>query len=82
MATHSSISAWRIPWTEEPGGLQYMGHKRVRHSLVTEQQLYLLKCLYPIQNQLLRTFAADNKTQILQISIFSKTINYTKYITV
>ena len=30
MATHSSILAWRIPWTEEPGGLQSTGH-RVRH---------------------------------------------------
>ena len=27
MATHSRIPAWRIPWTEEPGGLQFMGHK-------------------------------------------------------
>ena len=27
MATHSSILAWRIPWTEEPGGLQSTGHK-------------------------------------------------------
>ena len=33
MATHSSILAWRIPWSEEPGGLQYMGWQRVRHSL-------------------------------------------------
>ena len=31
MATHSSILAWRIPWTEEPGGLQSMGLPRVRH---------------------------------------------------
>ena len=31
MATHSSIPAWRIPWTEEPGGLQSMGLQRVRH---------------------------------------------------
>ena len=30
-ATHSSILAWRIPWTEEPGGLQSMGSQRVRH---------------------------------------------------
>ena len=30
MATHSSILAWRIPWTQEPGGLQSMGSKRVR----------------------------------------------------
>ena len=31
MATHSSILAWRIPWTEEPGGLQSIGSQRVRH---------------------------------------------------
>ena len=30
MATHSSILAWRIPWTEEPGGLQSMGLHKVR----------------------------------------------------
>ena len=33
MATHSSILAGEIPWTEEPGGLQSMGSKRVGHSL-------------------------------------------------
>ena len=32
MATHSSILAWRIPWTEYPGGLQSMGSQRVRHN--------------------------------------------------
>ena len=31
MAAHSSILAWRIPWTEEPGGLQFMGSQRVGH---------------------------------------------------
>ena len=31
MATHSSILAWRNPWMEEPGGLQSMGPRRVRH---------------------------------------------------
>ena len=31
MATHSSILAWRIPWTEEPGGLQSMALQRGRH---------------------------------------------------
>ena len=30
-ATHSSILAWRIPWTEEAGGLQFMGSQRVGH---------------------------------------------------
>ena len=32
MATHSCILAWRIPWTEEPGGLQSMGSQKVRYS--------------------------------------------------
>ena len=35
MATHSSILAWRVPWTEEPGGLQSMGSQRVRHNWAT-----------------------------------------------
>ena len=34
MATHSSVLAWRIPWTEEPGRLQSMGSQRVRHIYV------------------------------------------------
>ena len=36
MATHSSILAWKIPWTEEPGDLQSIGLQRVRHDLETE----------------------------------------------
>jgi len=32
VATHSSILAWKIPWTEEPGGLQSMGLQRVGHN--------------------------------------------------
>ena len=31
MASHSRILTWKIPWTEEPGGLQFMGSQRVRH---------------------------------------------------
>ena len=38
MATHSSILAWEIPWTKEPGGLQSMGSQRVGYDLVTKQQ--------------------------------------------
>ena len=36
MATHPSIVAWRIPWTEEPGGLQSMRSQRVRHDRATK----------------------------------------------
>ena len=44
MAIYSSILAWRIPWIEEPGGLQSIGSQRVRHSLVTEHaQVYRLR---------------------------------------
>ena len=35
MTTHSSILAWRIPWTEEPGGLQSVGWERVNMTQVT-----------------------------------------------
>ena len=35
MATHSSIPSWRIPWTEELGGLQSMGSQKVRHDRMT-----------------------------------------------
>ena len=38
MAGHSSILAWEILWTEEPGGLQSMGSQRVGHDLATKQQ--------------------------------------------
>ena len=42
MATHSSILAWRIPWMEEPGGLQSTGSQRVGHDWVTSLT-YLLR---------------------------------------
>ena len=38
MATHSSILAWEISWTEEPGGLQSMGQKSLRHIATKKQQ--------------------------------------------
>ena len=36
MATHSNILGERIPWTEEPGGLQFMGSQRIGYNLLTE----------------------------------------------
>ena len=42
MAAHSSILAWRTPWTEEPDGLQPMGSQRVRHDQATRQQHLLM----------------------------------------
>ena len=52
LATHSSVLAWRIPWTEEPGGLQSMGLQRVGHNWATKhmppfRQYYLkTSCFY------------------------------------
>ena len=40
MAPHSSTLAWKIPWMEEPGGLQSMGSRRVRHDLATSLSLF------------------------------------------
>ena len=43
MATHFSILAWEIPWTEEPCGLHTTGSQRARHDLTTKQQILTYK---------------------------------------
>ena len=52
MATHSSILAWRIPWTEEPGRLQSIGSQRVRHygatNIFTFTHSFIKKMLSPL----------------------------------
>ena len=45
MATHSSILAWRSPWTEEAGGLQSMGSQRVGYNRANEQQQIQKDCV-------------------------------------
>ena len=53
METHSSILAWRIPWMEDPGGLQSTGSQRVRHDWATSLYAFLeVECLGP-QKQVL-----------------------------
>ena len=52
MATHSSILAWEIPWTEEPGGLQSAGSQRVGHDLATSHSLlHCRQILYQLSYQ-------------------------------
>ena len=46
MATHFGILAWRIPWTEEPGGLQSTGLQRVRHDWATDTLIQYDFCPY------------------------------------
>ena len=53
MATHSSILAWRIPWSEEPGGLQSMGSQRIRHDWATNFHVRNSLCL---QQAIIDTF--------------------------
>ena len=53
IAAHSSIFAWEIPWTEEPGVLQSVGLKRVRLDLATKQQQY--RC-YQLNGNIRRKF--------------------------
>ena len=50
MATHSSILAWRIPWTEEPGGPQSMGLQRVGHDRAHTRHLIYPQCRQQQQN--------------------------------
>ena len=47
-ATHSSIHAWKTPWTEEPGGLQSMGSQRVRHDWATSLHFTLFLNMHRI----------------------------------
>ena len=48
MATHSSILSWRIPWTEEPGGLQSTGWQRIQHSWATNTFIFILHTLFSL----------------------------------
>ena len=60
MATHSNILAWRLPWPEEPGGLQFMGSQRVGHNgsdLTTTNYLLTKFCPHYVQHFLLAALA-------------------------
>ena len=50
MATHSSILAGEIPWTEEPGRLQSMESQRVGHNSVTKQHIHIYISIYLLPN--------------------------------
>ena len=65
--THSSILAWKIPWTEEPGGLQSTGLQRVGHDLATKQQHQCFHC----HNFVLLLFMTARK-ESSQLSYYSE----------
>ena len=71
MATQSSILAWEIPWTEEPGGLQSIVLQRVRHNFVIKQQqhAYILN-IYGLNYAYILNIYGLNYAYILNIVIF------------
>ena len=46
MATHSSVLAWRIPWTEEPSGLQFMGSQSIRYNWGDSMRVHIPRCVH------------------------------------
>ena len=72
MATHSSILAWEIPWTEELDGLQSMGSQTVEHNLgAKQQQIHTYICVY-----IYIYIERERDTYIFSVSIFSIPIFY------
>ena len=65
MATHSSILAWRMPWTEQPGRLQSLGLQRVKHDSVIEQQHSLFWASQVAQR--VKNMPAGQETQETQV---------------
>ena len=61
MATHSRILAWRIPWTEEPGGLQPMNSQRVGHNLTTNTSITTKEVL----SLILKSWSNENYLSLL-----------------
>ena len=81
MATHSSILAWRIPWMEEPGGLQSTGLQRVRRDFIFTflslsyhfTRLHIYALIYDIcfsLSDLLHSFSSSAKSGFQTLSIF------------
>ena len=60
MAPHSSTLAWKIPWTEEPGGLQSMGSLRVGHDWATYYFHFSLSCIGEGNGNPLQYYCLEN----------------------
>ena len=71
MATHFSILAWRIPWTEEPGGLQSTGLQRVKHNRATKHSTAHVSIHTYIQNLLCSSLDGHLLARSYGSSIFS-----------
>ena len=60
MATHSSKLAWRIPWTEEPGGLQSMGSQRDTTEVTGMHAITIVKDVYQLSQSIARQKIKEN----------------------
>ena len=70
MATHSSVLAWEVPWTEEPGGLQSMGSQRAGYDLATAHACTMCQTVWEALRYLLPTLSLQPLGSIL-ISSFT-----------
>ena len=77
MATHSSVLAWRVPWAEEPGGLQSMGSQRAGHEWVANTllfhflfALFILNCFQVYLCFLLQCSGCHSTCFLLQLLYF------------
>ena len=69
MATYSNILPWRIPWTEESGGLQSMGLQRIRHTLATENNNYIPQDFLPFLQK--KSVVCEQTLSILYIILLN-----------
>ena len=75
MSTHSNVLAWRIPWTDEPGGLQSLGSQRVRHNWVTKIKNKLKIILFPTASKIWSAYGLT----WWKIELKTYNINYKPY---
>jgi len=69
MATHSSILAWEIPWTEDPGGLQFTGWQRIRHNWTHRHDWAQTHTTHTHTHTHTRTPGKKNKSRNKEITI-------------
>ena len=74
MATHSSILAWEILWTEEPGNLQSMGSQRVGHDRAHRHATFLLLLLTGIEDFVLRVYTSASAYVLFTPDLSSYTV--------
>ena len=81
MAPHSSTLAWKIPWTEEPGGLQSMGSLRVRHDFTFTFHSHALKKEMAIHSSVLAWRIPGTGGSLVDCRLWGRTESNTTEVT-